>query len=184
MACNGFYDWRACRACRVYRFRAEISWVQFLEAVRSLCGPQSMVEADIHVLLDEHAAKRPVRHLHPATRRSRDSEFVRSVNTTRPYSIKNHKSSNAPQATIDHSGVLALNADYICFSPVAEESQSHQPGHAQHKFDGIWVIFGMQLQRAICFKSDDHELTVVRFFTVGTTQQWMLYKRYLNTLES
>ena len=143
-----------------------------------------MVEADIHVLLDEHAAKRPVRHLDPATRRSRHSEFVRSVRTTRPYSIKNHESSNAPQATIDHLGVLAHNADYICFSTVAEESQTHQPGHAQHKFDGIWVIFGMQLQRAICYKSDDHELTVVRFFIVGTKQQWMVYKRYLNTLES
>ena len=143
-----------------------------------------MVKADINVLLDEHAAKRPVRHWDPVTRQSRHSEFVRSVRTTRPYSITNHELSNAPQATIDHLGVLAHDADYICFSTVAPESQTHQPGHAQHKFDGVWVIFGMQLQRAVCFKSDYHELKVVRFFIVGTKQQWKLYKQYLNTLES
>ena len=38
---------------------------------RSLCRPQSMVEAALAVLLDEQAPKRPIKHWDIATRQSR-----------------------------------------------------------------------------------------------------------------
>ncbi len=142
-----------------------------------------MVDADLGVLLDDNAPKRLVNHMDPATRRARHTEFVRSVRSTRPYSIENHASSNTPEATIRHLGVLAHDAGYKCFSTLAQESETHHPGYAQHKFDSVWVIFGLQLQRAVCFKSDSHILTVIRFVVVGTNQQWTVYKQYLNTLE-
>ena len=104
-----------------------------------------MVEAALGVLLDDNAPKRLINHRDPATRRARNTEFVRSVRSTRPYSIENHASSNAPEATIQHLGVLAHDADYKCFPTTAQESETHRPGYAQHKFDSIWVIFGLQL---------------------------------------
>ena len=117
------------------------------------------------------APKRLINHRDPATRRARHTEFVRLVRSVQVYSIENHASSNAPEAIIQHLGVFPHDADYKCFSTTAQESETHHPGYAQHKFDSIWVIFGLQLQRAVCFKSGSHILTVIRFFVVGTNQQ-------------
>ena len=71
-----------------------------------------MVEADLDILLDKHAPKRLINHWDPVTRRSRHSEFVRSVRATKPFSIENHASSSAPQPTIDQLGVLVHAAEY------------------------------------------------------------------------
>ena len=85
--------------------------------------------------------------------------FPAQSRPTKPYSIENHASSNAPNATIELLRRLATKAEYKCFSALSNESESHHPGYAQHKFDGVWIVFGPQLQRAVCCKTD--EVTVM-----------------------
>lgn len=114
-----------------------------------MCSPQSLVEADLGFLLDGNAPKRLIDHGDPATRRARHTEFVRSVRSTRPYSIEFYASSNAPEAAIWHLSVLARDADYKGFSTLAQESETHHAGYTQHVFGSVWVR--LQLQQAMCF---------------------------------
>ena len=100
-----------------------------------------MVIANLSVLLDDTAPTRPGKVFAPATRRARNAELLSSVKTTTPYSIENHALSNAPNATIEVLRKLASKADYKCFSALAKVSESHHPGYAQHKFDGVWIDF-------------------------------------------
>jgi len=86
----------------------------------------------------------------PYVARSRDQEFV----SIGPFVLKRHSRCNMTDESFDRLGVMAHNANYRCARDGEETNRSHFPGGAQHKFDGVYVVFGSEHQgkwdRALC----------------------------------
>lgn len=91
-------------------------------------------------------------------------------------------------ATFDRLGAMAHSAAYRCARDSVDNNVSHFPRGIQHKFDGVFVLFGSQSghmwERAVCHydKARPNDLFILEYFVAGTLS-FIAYTRFLNYLE-
>ena len=86
--------------------------------------------------------------------------------------------------SVDRLGHLAGSTDYRCYRHGDRSDVSHVPGGTQHKFDGIYVVFGAKhdglWERALCHYDSHkpHELLILEWYEAG----WLPFSRYTRFL--
>ncbi len=144
-----------------------------------------MVRSLLSRLLDRRSGQRGQWNRHdPFVMRSRDQEFQQ----VGPFELKLHPRCNMTQESFDQLGVLANDAGYRCARDKEENHISHFRGGNQHKFDGLYVLFGLQhgnlWDRALCHYDPDkpHELLIIEYYEAGALS-FLTYTRFLDVLE-
>ena len=93
-----------------------------------------------------------------------------------------------PTETLDRLGMMAHNTGYRCVHHSVENDVSHFPGGIEHKFDGVYVLFGSQhgymWERAVCHYNSarPNELFIIEHFVAGAAP-FIAYTRFLSFLE-
>ena len=88
----------------------------------------------------------------PLVQRSRDRDFF---DVGPVYLVTKHPTCTFDDEAVDRLGEMIHNADYKCVRDGVSNHESHVMGLAQHKFDGIFVVFGAHQgilwERFVCF---------------------------------
>ena len=144
-----------------------------------------MVTPNLAVLLSPESRKRPVTYSDPKIKRSRRADF-RLFRLSNAFEIANHESSNASEDELDSLRHVVHQKNYCRYLDDPNNTpETHQPGLTLHKFDSVWVVFGPQLQRAVCFREDSAKLVVLHVFPPITDDASAKpNKRFLNSMES
>lgn len=177
--------WSTCLAANTLLSTTKRRWLWVLERVCCLVFDKSMVRSLVSRLLNPRSATRgPWDREDPFVVLSRDQEFT----AIGPFYLRRHPRCHMTSEILDHLGVLADSAEYRCARDNDEKHVSHFPGGIQHKFDGIFVLFGLQhgylWERAVCYYNiaQPNELLVLEHFVPGVPS-FMAYTSFLNHLE-
>lgn len=120
---------------------------------------EGMVRSLLSRLLDSRSGKRGTWDRDDSyVARSRDQEFA----NIGPFVLTRHPRCNMTVESFNRLGVMAHSTNYRCCRDRDDSNVSHVPGGTQHKFDGVYVVFGALHQgmweRALCHY-DSHCLT-------------------------
>lgn len=116
----------------------------------------------------------------PYVARSRNLEFA----NIGPFVLTQHPRCNMTDVDFNRLGVMAHSTNYICSRDQDDSNVSHVLGGTQHKFDGIYVVFGALHQgmweRAVCHYDSQkpNELLIVECYEIG----WPHFFRYTSFL--
>lgn len=82
---------------------------------------------------------------------------------------------------------LVHSADYKCIEDGATRQQSHVSGHAQHKFDGVYTVFGSRQgrrwERCVCFADVDQQPPKMYIMAHFGPEQFVAFDEFLTLLE-
>lgn len=128
----------------------------------------------------------PWNRFDPAVAASRDADYT----DLQPFYLLKHPSCQISDENLTQLGELVHAAEYHCTRSSVPTSQSHMSGHMQHKFDGVYVIYGRHAgffwERYVCYvdhtQAPPQTLQII-YHCQPTAEAFWPYNDFLNLLE-